>query len=143
MHSFNIKKFFLVCIYLSQKARQIKSCFCIRFLELSQYCFQQFNRFPTNRNTRIIDYPKEAVRRYSAKSLFLTISQYSKDTTCAGVPFKYRYKPSVCNFIKNKLRHMCFPVSFEKILRTLFLIGPVRATASYHLLNISPKFRVL
>ena len=31
-----------------------------------------------------------------------------------------------CNFIKNRLQHMCFPVNTKKLLRTAFLIEHLR-----------------
>ena len=31
-----------------------------------------------------------------------------------------------CNFIKKKLKHMCFPVNLDKFLRTAFLIEQLR-----------------
>ena len=48
----------------------------------------------------------------STKKVFIKISQISQQNTC-GL--------HVCNFIKNRLQHRCFPVKFAKLLRTRIL----------------------
>ena len=53
-------------------------------------------------------------------------------SSCPGVFLKIDVANNVakftglqtCNFIKKRLRHRCFPVSFAKVLRTPFYITP-------------------
>ena len=52
------------------------------------------------------------VRRHSFKKVFLKIFQNSQENTCARVP--------LCNFIKKRLRHRCFPVDFAKFTEDLW-----------------------
>ena len=51
-------------------------------------------------------------RMCPTKKLFLKISQYLQENTCAGVSF---------NKVKRKLQHGCFPVNIAKFLRISFL----------------------
>ena len=52
-------------------------------------------------------------RRCPVEKVFLKILQILQANTCVGV--------LVANFIKKRLRHKCFPVKFEKFLRTPIL----------------------
>ena len=65
-----------------------------------------------------------AVRRCSFKESFLKISQYSKESTCAGVFFNEAAGLQACNFIKKRLQHTYFPVNIAKFLKTPFLQTP-------------------
>ena len=60
---------------------------------------------------------KAATEGVLEKKLFLKISQSSQESTCIG------------NFIKKRLGNRCFPAKFAKILRILFFIEHLRATA--------------
>ena len=60
------------------------------------------------------------VRRCSVKKVFVKISQNSQQNTCATVSFLIKLLVSTCNFIKKRLLHRCFPVSFVKFLKTPF-----------------------
>ena len=52
--------------------------------------------------------------------VFSEISQNSQENTCARVSFLIKLQ-AACIFIKKRLWHRCFPVSFAKLLRTPFL----------------------
>ena len=39
------------------------------------------------------------------------------------------YRPKVCNFVKKRFWHKCFPVNVGKFLGTTFFTEHVRATA--------------
>ena len=58
-------------------------------------------------------------RRCSVKDMFLEISQNSQGNTCARDSFLIKLLPAT--LLKKTLRHSCFPVNFEKFLRTPFL----------------------
>ena len=51
------------------------------------------------------------IHRCSSKQVFIKILQISQENT-------YVVVPQVCNFIKKRLQHRCFPVKFAKFLRT-------------------------
>ena len=53
--------------------------------------------------------------------MFLEISQNSQVNTCDRVSFLIQLQAWAWNFIKKRLWHKCFPVSFAKFLRTFFL----------------------
>ena len=55
------------------------------------------------------------------KKVFLEILENSQENTCARVSFVIKLKAEACNFIKKRIWHSCFPVNFEKLLRTPFL----------------------
>ena len=58
-------------------------------------------------------------RRSSITKVFLKILQNSLENTCAGVSFAIKLQAeSLCNLIKRRLQYRCFPVNFEKSLRT-------------------------
>ena len=83
---------------------------------------------------------KAVVRRCSVKKVLLEISQNSQENTCARDSFliklqatrvSFLIKLQACNFIKKRLCrpatllkkglcHRCFPVNFEKFLKTPF-----------------------
>ena len=52
--------------------------------------------------------------------VFSEISQNSQENTCARLSFLIKLQEA-CIFIKKRLWHRCFPVSFAKLLRTPFL----------------------
>ena len=61
-------------------------------------------------------------QRYCIKELFLKISQYLQENTCAGVPFLIKLQVSEeCDFIKKELQRRCFLVNIVKFLRTPIL----------------------
>ena len=55
-----------------------------------------------------------ATRGVLCKKAFLEISQNSQENTCTRASFS-------ATLLKKRLRHMCFPVNFAKVLRTHFL----------------------
>ena len=57
-------------------------------------------------------------RRCYVKKVFLKITQDSQEKACVGASFDK--VSGLCNFIKKRLQHMCFPVKFAKFLR-----GPI------------------
>ena len=61
-----------------------------------------------------------AVRSYSVKKMFLKISKNSQENTCTRVSFLIRLM-AVCNFVKERDWHRCFPVNLAKFLRTPLL----------------------
>ena len=85
-------------------------------------------------NRRYIFFLKstEAVaQRCSVKNLFIEISQNSYQNTCVRVSFFIKLQASICNFIKKRLWHRCFPVNFAKFLRTpIFIEQEVAASDS-------------
>ena len=58
----------------------------------------------------------------SVKTLFLEISQKSQQNTCARVSFFIKLQPRSVTLLKKRLWHRCFPLYFEKFLRTPFSI---------------------
>ena len=58
------------------------------------------------------------------KNVFSKIPQNSQENICAIVSLLIKLQASVCNFIKRKLWHRCFPVNFAKFLRTTFYRTP-------------------
>ena len=55
------------------------------------------------------------------KEVFLEISQYSQENTCARVSFLITLLAAPATLLKKRLWHRCFPVNFEKFIRTPFL----------------------
>ena len=61
-------------------------------------------------------------RKWSVKTLFLIVSQYSQENTCVGVFFFNKNEGlQACNFIKKRLQHRCFLGNVAKFLRTPIL----------------------
>ena len=59
----------------------------------------------------------EAVaRRCSVKKVFLKISQYSQENTCARVSLLIKLQADAK--LKKRIQYRCFPVNFAKFLRT-------------------------
>ena len=56
-----------------------------------------------------------ATRGVLWKKLFIKISQYSQENNCVGVSFNKVVQ--VCNFIKKRLQHRCFPWNIVKFFR--------------------------
>ena len=56
--------------------------------------------------------PEGATRCVFEKKLFLKISKYSQENTCARV---------FLNKVKKRIQHRCFPVKLAKFLRTPIL----------------------
>ena len=48
----------------------------------------------------------------------------------------------VCNFIKKRLQHKCFPVKFEKFLRTTFLKNNVCNEVKYNFISTSRSLKI-
>ena len=63
-------------------------------------------------------------RRCSVKTVLLEISQNYQENTCARASFLIKLQ--VCNFIKKRLWHRCFPVNFAKFLRSPLLTKHLR-----------------
>ena len=63
---------------------------------------------------------KNSPERCSIKKGVLENSQNSQKNTCAKVSFFIKLQTSALK-LKKKLWHKCFPVNFEKFLRTSFL----------------------
>ena len=59
-------------------------------------------------------------QRCSIKQVFLEISQNSQENICTRASFLIKLQ--VCNFIRKRLWHRCFPVNFVRFLRTPFFI---------------------
>ena len=68
-----------------------------------------------------------AVRRCSIKIVFLKISQNSQENICTRVSFLIRLL-AVCNFIKERDWHRCFPVNFAKNFKNTSFVKHLRAT---------------
>ena len=49
--------------------------------------------------------------------VLLRISQILQENTCVGFPFNNVPGLKVCNSIKKRLQHKCFPVKFAKLLK--------------------------
>ena len=56
----------------------------------------------------------------------LEISQNTQENTCARVSFLIKLQAEVCNVIKKRLWHMCFPMNFSKFLKITFLTEDLR-----------------
>ena len=65
-----------------------------------------------------IQHSEAVVQMCSVKKLFLEISQNSQENTCTRFSFLIKLQVS---FLINRLCHRCFPVNFEKFLRTSLL----------------------
>ena len=78
-------------------------------------------------------YTDAVIPRCSTKQTFLKILKNLLENTCAGVIFNKFASLKVCNFIKKRLYHRCFPVNFAKFLTTPFFTEPLRTTASYQM----------
>ena len=64
----------------------------------------------------------EAVtQRCSVKKVFLEISQNPQENACARVSFLIKLQAQPATLLKKRLWHRCFPVNFEKFLRTPLL----------------------
>ena len=53
--------------------------------------------------------------------MFLKISQYLQETPVLESLFNKVAATQACNFIKNRVRPICFPVDIAKCLGTAFL----------------------
>ena len=61
------------------------------------------------------------------EKMFLEAVQIWQENTCARVYLLTKLQTWACNFIKKEiLPHTCFPVNFEKVLRTHFLTEHLR-----------------
>ena len=67
---------------------------------------------------------KEAVaRRCSVKKVFLKISQYSLENTCARISFFNNIAVlKSATLLKKRLWHRCFPMNFAKISKNIFFM---------------------
>ena len=68
--------------------------------------------------TDMFNNTEAGVSKWSIKMVFLTVLQNSQENIYVGVSIKI-----VAGYwlIKKKLRHRCFPVNYEKFLRTPIL----------------------
>ena len=67
--------------------------------------------------------PEAVMLRCSLINVFLKISQNSQGNTCARVSFLITLQVlPLQHYLKKRLWHRCFPVSFANFLRTPFLI---------------------
>ena len=73
------------------------------------------------------------------QELFLKISRNSQETTCARVFFNKVADLRSATLLKKRLWHRCFPVSFEKFLRTSFSIEHLWRLRLLSLWYIYPK----
>ena len=61
---------------------------------------------------------------FSKKDVLRAFAKFTRKHLCQSLFTKLH--ASVCNFIKKKLWHRCFPVNFAKFLRTSFPTGYLR-----------------
>ena len=78
------------------------------------------------------------VKSCSVKKVFLKILQNSQENTCARVSFLKNLQTAPAALLKNRLWHMCFPVSFAKFLRNTFFYRTPPVAAS--IIFKAPKF---
>ena len=69
---------------------------------------------------------KAVARRCSVEKVFLEISQNSRKNTCVRVSFLTKLQARPATLLKKRLWHRCFPVNFEKFLRTPFFTEHLR-----------------
>ena len=62
-------------------------------------------------------YSEAATEGVLQRKLFLKISQYSHGTPVLGSHFDKAAGLQLCNFIKKRFQHSCFPVIIAKLLR--------------------------
>ena len=94
-----------LCFYIYTLFLYVRPFFTIMHKRVNRFTLNSMKTFYetlTSRNSH---------QRCSIKRLFLKISQYSQQNTYVRV----------CNFIKKRLQHRCFPVSDPKFLRTHIL----------------------
>ena len=122
------------CIWLF-KYTALQKCYLntcrIRFFSGIKRCYDHFSRRGSLKDItlKLVSEGKQVARCYrsshrrcSIKKTFLKISQNSQRSTCIGVPFLIKLQASCPQlYFKKRLRHMYFPVSFVKFLRTPFL----------------------
>ena len=97
-------KFMILILYVSRK----------RFI-MVRWCPSHKWRY-TNFNNQLL---KSLNRFHKHGNVFLKISKNSQENTCTRVSFNKVAGAEACNFTK-RLWHRCFPVNFEKFLRTTF-----------------------
>ena len=85
------------------------------------------------------DYSEAAVRRCCSKQVYLKISHYSKKKYVLKSLSDKVVGLKVCNYIKNRLQHRCFPVNFGKFLRTSVFIEHFRWLLLTTVLNITDQ----
>ena len=80
------------------------------------------------------------------KKVFTEISQNSQENTCARISFLIKLQTRLQLYFKKRFWRRCFPVNFEKFLRTTFftehvlwLLLPVRMSGQYTLSDTSDK----
>ena len=81
-----------------------------------------FPHFQNNLHLQVIILSGGVTRRCSVKKLFLKISQISQEITCARVSFLMKLPSWPATSLKKRLWHRCFPLNFEKFLRTTIFI---------------------
>ena len=76
-------------------------------------------------------------QKCSIKKVLLKLSQNSQENTCARASFLIKLQASGCNFIKKRLWHRCFLVSFPKIFKVTYFYRAtlVAASGSYKLVS--------
>ena len=63
-------------------------------------------------------------QRCSIRKIFLKISQYSQENTCARVFFLRKLQAWPATLLKKRLWHTCFHVNFAKFLITSYRTAP-------------------
>ena len=63
-------------------------------------------------------------QRCSIRKIFLKISQYSQENTCARVSFLTKLQAWPATLLKKRLWHTCFHVKFAKFLITFYRTAP-------------------
>ena len=97
----------------------IKNCLIL------ESCINRVNKFFGIKSLNFKCQRSEAiVWMCSVKKVFIKILQNSQKNICTGI-----FRLEACNFIKKRLRHICFPENFVKVLRT-----PILQNAGWRLL---------
>ena len=88
-------------------------------------------RLMTMFEDRAIVFLEALVRRCSVKKVFLEISQNLQENTwCQSLFFNTAAGLRPATLLKRRLWHSCFPMNFEKFLRTPLIIEHLRTTIS-------------
>ena len=71
-----------------------------------------------NRPSLLLVKSTDATGDFLSKKLFVKISQYSQENTCAKSLLNKVAGHKVCNFIKKRLQHRFFSINIGKFLKT-------------------------
>ena len=83
-----------------------------------------------------------AVRRCSSKKVLLKTLQYSQEATMLEAPFNKVASLKICNFIKKRLQHRCFPLKIAKFLRTPIFTEHLRWLLQFKSSGEANKWRI-